>query len=45
MFSGHPDLRQSSPIMVLSATPFRKDFPLIGQVECATTPEQQSGGR
>lgn len=41
MFAGHPDLRRLLTDYGFIGHPFRKDFPLIGQVEMRYDPEQQ----
>ncbi|MCL4158325.1 UNVERIFIED_CONTAM: hypothetical protein GTU68_053426, partial [Idotea baltica] len=40
MYSGHPDLRRILTDYGFSGHPFRKDFPLIGQVEMRYDEEQ-----
>jgi len=40
MFKGHPDLRRILTDYGFIGHPFRKDFPLIGQVEMRYDPEQ-----
>lgn len=40
MFDGHPDLRRILTDYGFIGHPFRKDFPLIGQVEMRYDPEQ-----
>ena len=37
MFNGHPDLRRILTDYGFSGYPFRKDFPLVGQVKCGMT--------
>ncbi len=41
MFNGHPDLRRLLTDYGFIGHPFRKDFPLIGQVEVRYDPEKQ----
>ncbi|MGV6826780.1 MAG: NADH-quinone oxidoreductase subunit C [bacterium] len=41
MFSGHPDLRRILTDYGFIGHPFRKDFPLIGQVEMRYDPDQE----
>ncbi len=41
MYSGHPDLRRILTDYGFSGHPFRKDFPLIGQVEMRYDEEQE----
>jgi len=41
LFRGHPDLRRLLTDYGFVGHPFRKDFPLIGQVEMRYDPEQQ----
>jgi NADH-quinone oxidoreductase subunit C len=41
MFNGHPDLRRILTDYGFSGHPFRKDFPLIGQVEMRYDEDQQ----
>ena len=41
MFNGHPDLRRILTDYGFSGHPFRKDFPLIGQVEMRYDEEQE----
>lgn len=41
MFNGHPDLRRILTDYGFSGYPFRKDFPLIGQVEMRYDEEQK----
>ena len=40
MFRGHPDLRRILTDYGFIGHPFRKDFPLIGQVEMRYDPDQ-----
>ena len=40
LFDGHPDLRRILTDYGFIGHPFRKDFPLIGQVEMRYDPEQ-----
>src|SRR5574340_696200 len=41
VFTGHPDLRRILTDYGFVGSPFRKDFPLSGQVEMRYDPEQQ----
>lgn len=41
IFTGHPDLRRLLTDYGFTGNPFRKDFPLSGQVEMRYDPEQQ----
>jgi NADH-quinone oxidoreductase subunit C len=41
MFTGHPDLRRILTDYGFTGHPFRKDFPLSGQVEMRYDPEQK----
>jgi NADH-quinone oxidoreductase subunit C len=41
MFAGHPDLRRILTDYWFTGHPFRKDFPLSGQVEMRYDPEQK----
>jgi hypothetical protein len=41
MFTGHPDLRRILTDYGFIGHPFRKDFPLSGNVEMRYDPEQQ----
>src|SRR5690606_21295489 len=41
MFDGHPDLRRLLTDYGFVGHPFRKDFPMIGNVEMRYDPEQQ----
>ena len=41
MFEGHPDLRRLLTDYGFVGHPFRKDFPMIGNVEMRYDPEQQ----
>ena len=41
VFDGHPDLRRLLTDYGFVGHPFRKDFPLIGQVEMRYDPETQ----
>ena len=41
VFTGHPDLRRILTDYGFAGNPFRKDFPLSGQVEMRYDPEQQ----
>ncbi len=41
MFDGHPDLRRLLTDYGFAGHPFRKDFPMIGNVEMRYDPEQQ----
>ncbi len=41
LFTGHPDLRRILTDYGFVGNPFRKDFPLSGQVEMRYDPEQQ----
>ena len=40
LFDGHPDLRRVLTDYGFIGHPFRKDFPLVGNVEVAYDPEQ-----
>jgi NADH-quinone oxidoreductase subunit C len=41
LFDGHPDLRRLLTDYGFIGHPFRKDFPLIGQVEMRYDPQQE----
>jgi len=41
MFSGHPDLRRILTDYGFIGHPFRKDFPIYGNVEMRYDPDQQ----
>ena len=41
MFEGHPDLRRLLTDYGFVGHPFRKDFPMVGNVEMRYDPEQQ----
>ena len=44
VFEGHPDLRRILTDYGFVGHPFRKDFPLIGNVEVRYDPEKQARG-